>query len=312
LYEEVASLAVKWNKNQNLGLVVGATHPQELSNVRQMAPDLWILAPGVGAQGGDLQATLRAGLRSDGMGLLISVSRGVSRAADPHQAAEDLRAEINVFRQTVTSRGRSITNELQIHRPLRATIADGLLEAGCIKFGFFKLKSGLQSPIYIDLRELVSHPDLLARVAQAYLPLLNRLTFDRLAALPYAALPITTAISLRSGWPMVYPRKEIKDYGTRAEIEGVFKAGETAVVIDDLATTGGSKFEAIDRLTTAGLKVKDVVVLVDRQSGASGALAEAGYNLHAVFTLMDLLDYWEQAGRITTSQASQVREFLSQ
>ncbi len=311
MYEEVAYLASQWNTRQNLGLVVGATHPQELARVRRLAPELWILAPGVGAQGGELQAALHAGLRPDGLGLLLPVSRAISRAENPRLAAKEIRDEINVFRQDLSSR-RFISNIQQITlNPLQAAIADGLLEAGCIKFGSFILKSGLQSPVYIDLRELVSHPALLSQVAQAYLPLLKGLSFDRMAALPYAALPITTAISLQSGWPMIYPRKEVKDYGTRAEIEGAFTAGECVVVIDDLATTGGSKFEAIDRLAAAGLKISDVAVLVDRQSGAAEALAKAGYKLHAVFTLLELLAYWEYSGSISTTQAAEVREFLN-
>jgi uridine monophosphate synthetase len=109
---------------------------------------------------------------------------------------------------------------------------------------------------------------------------------------------------------MIYPRKEIKAYGTQAEIEGIFAPGETAVVIDDLATTGGSKFEAIEKLTSAGLHVRDVVVLIDRQSGAAEGLAQAGYNLHAVFTLGELLDVWEHTGKISIDQASSVRDFL--
>ena len=135
--------------------------------------------------------------------------------------------------------------------------------------------------------------------------------FDRLAALPYAALPIATAISLQSGYPLVYPRKETKEYGTRNVIEGLFQPGERVVVIDDLTTTGGSKFEAIDKLKAAGLEVSDVVVLVDRQSGADQALAEAGYRLHAVFSLTHLLDIWEAAGKITSEQSRSVREFLA-
>ncbi len=111
---------------------------------------------------------------------------------------------------------------------------------------------------------------------------------------------------------MIYPRKEVKEYGTRVEIEGEYHAGETVVVIDDLATTGGSKFEAIEKLTAAGLQVKDVIVLIDRQSGASEALAQAGYRLHAVLTLSDLLDYWEASGRIAPEQIQAAREFLAQ
>ena len=146
------------------------------------------------------------------------------------------------------------------------SLADELLSAGCIKFGEFTLKSGLKSPIYIDLRRIITHPKLLEQIGAAYLPLLKDLKFDRIAGLPYAAIPIATAISLAGNYPMIYPRKEVKTYGTKAEIEGKYHAGETVVVIDDLATTGGSKFEAIEKLTGAGLVVKDVVVLVDRQS----------------------------------------------
>ncbi|HTX92608.1 MAG TPA: orotate phosphoribosyltransferase [Anaerolineales bacterium] len=193
-----------------------------------------------------------------------------------------------------------------------ASLADGLLEAGCVKFGEFTLKSGLKSPIYLDLRQVISYPRLLAQVGAAYLPLLAGLKFDRLAGLPYAAIPIATAVSLQGGYPMIYPRKEVKDYGTRAEIEGEYKAGETVVVIDDLATTGGSKFEAIDKLTGAGLKVRDVTVLIDRQSGAKEALERAGYRLHAVLTIAKLLDYWEKTGRVGKDKIAATREFLKQ
>jgi uridine monophosphate synthetase len=190
------------------------------------------------------------------------------------------------------------------------TLAEGLLKAGCVQFGTFTLKSGLQSPIYLDLRRLVSMPSLLAEVGVAYSVILKRLHFDRLAALPYAALPMATAISLQNGWPLIYPRKEAKAYGTRAEIEGIYQAGERTVVIDDLATTGESKFEAIEKLKSAGLIVEDVVVLIDRQSGAVESLAGAGYRLHAVFTLTDLLDYYQANHSIPNEQISAARDFI--
>lgn len=312
LYEQVALLAKGWNRSDNLGLVVGATQPDALRAVRRIAPDLWILAPGVGAQGGDLGAALRAGLRPDGLGLLVPVSRGISAAEQPHQAAIVLRDAINQVRRQIESPvdrpGKTVRESPQasVH------IADELLEVGCIQFGTFTLKSGLQSPVYIDLRRLVGNPPLLARVAAAYQSLLGSLRFDRLAAIPYAAIPIATAISLASGWPLIYPRKEAKEYGTRVEVEGVYRPGEIAVVIDDLTTTGGSKFETIEKLTALGLQVKDVVVLIDRQSGAAETLAQAGYHLHAVFTLTELLDHWERTNRVPAEKLSAVRKFLSQ
>ena len=191
-----------------------------------------------------------------------------------------------------------------------ASLADQLLSAGCIKFGEFTLKSGLKSPIYIDLRQIITYPKLLAEIAHAYLPLLSTLQFSRIAGLPYAAIPIATAISLAGNYPMIYPRKEAKAYGTRAEIEGEYHAGETAVVIDDLATTGGSKFEAIEKLTGAGLVVRDVVVLVDRQSGAKESLEQAGFSMHAVLTITRLLDYWEDHGTVTRDKIEATRLFL--
>lgn len=319
LYEHVASLARLWNQKDNLGLVVGATHPQALSRVRSRAPELWILAPGVGIQGGELRAALAAGLRADGLGLLLPVSRAIARAADPRQAARQLNEEINQIRaelaqslhkRDVLTASQPGSSSSPLTEPL-AQLADDLLAAGCVKFGQFTLKSGLSSPVYIDLRTLISAPTLLARVAAAYVPLLGRLRFERLAALPYAAIPIATAISLQTGWPVIYPRKEAKTYGTQVEIEGSYLPGEQVVVIDDLTTTGGSKFEAIQKLAHAGLQVSEVVVLIDRQSGAAQALAGAGYTLHAVFTLTQLLDHWERRGLVSAEHIQATRRFLS-
>ena len=94
LYEHVANLAQGWNTKNNIGLVVGATHVDAMKRVRAAAPDLWFLAPGVGAQGGELESALKAGLRKDGKGILFPVSRGISRASNPAKAAAELRDEI--------------------------------------------------------------------------------------------------------------------------------------------------------------------------------------------------------------------------
>lgn len=310
VYEKVAGLASEWGTKDNLGLVVGATFPDALKRVRSLAPEQWILSPGVGAQGADLKTTLRAGLREDGLGLLVNVSRSVSRASDPREAAQEMVDAIRSAREDTRPRqvGKARKRSTQVAEPL----VEGLLSMGCVQFGEFTLKSGLVSPIYIDLRRLVAFPGWMTQVAAAYIRLLKTLKFDRIAGLPYAALPITTAISLQGNWPMIYPRKSSKDYGTTAEIEGIYHPGETVVVIDDLATTGGSKFEAIEKLTAAGLKVQDVVVLIDRESGAREALKEAGFQMHALFKLTSLLNHWEETERLPSELIDKTRQFLQE
>ncbi|MBE9479710.1 MAG: orotidine-5'-phosphate decarboxylase [Chloroflexi bacterium] len=308
LYVHLAKMAAKWSMHANLGLVVGATDPDALAAVRCAAPDLWLLAPGVGAQGADLERALSAGLRNDGLGVLVPVSRGIAMAEDPGGEARVLRDRINQARQQWRQIG--VSEDLPLKD--RWHLADDLLSSGCVQFGDFKLKSGLRSPIYFDLRRLISHPGLLHRVAQTYCLLLNELAFDRMAALPYAALPIVTAIGLINKRPMIYPRKEAKSHGTQAVIEGEYSSGETAVVIDDLATTGASKFEAISRLEAVGLQVRDVVVLIDRQSGARGELSDRGIKMHAVFNLGELIEHWSGSGAISIEQAEQVRVFMKQ
>ena len=90
-------------------------------------------------------------------------------------------------------------------------------------------------------------------MAHAYAQVLRGLEYDRFAGIPYAALPIATAVALELDKPLIYPRRETKEYGTKALIEGEYTAGETAVILDDLTTTGETKFEAIEKLTSAGL-----------------------------------------------------------
>ncbi len=94
LYIYVAKLAEQWNEKNNVGLVVGATHPQIMEMIRAAVPDLWFLSPGVGAQGGELELALKSGLRADGKGMLIPISRGISRAENPKLAAAEIRDEI--------------------------------------------------------------------------------------------------------------------------------------------------------------------------------------------------------------------------
>lgn len=328
LYLVVLEHVRRWNLDSpNLGLVVGATYPDELRAVRALAPDLWLLVPGIGTQGGDLEAAVTAGLKSDNTGLIVNVSRAVLYAPDPRAAARTFRDRINDTR----SKGRWKVGKLKVEsyepstlqpstlqpstlqpstfQPSTALIL-ALYDLGAVQFGDFTLHSGRKSPIYIDLRLLVSDPAVMRQVTQAYVQILRNLSFDRLAAIPYAALPIGTAVSLALGRPLIYPRKEIKEHGTKRAIEGRYNPGESVVVLDDLITTGGSKLEAIAPLEAAGLHVSDIVVLIDREQGGREALAERGYRLHSALKLSEIAATLHGLGRIGDAEHDAVQALI--
>lgn len=186
-----------------------------------------------------------------------------------------------------------------------------LHEIGAVRLGRFTLHSGRVSPIYIDMRLLASYPEALRSVAQAYAALLAPLSFDLLAAVPYAGLPIGTAVALETGFPLIYPRKDAKGYGTGKGVEGRWEAGQTAVVIEDLVTSGDSILQAITALKGVQLQVRDAVVLIDREQGGRTALEAQGYGLHAVLTLGQLLRILEDERRISAAEHRTVLQELA-
>jgi uridine monophosphate synthetase len=190
------------------------------------------------------------------------------------------------------------------------SLAEILFDTGAVRLGQFTLHSGRVSPIYLDLRVLVSYPQALKEVAAAYTTQLAGLQYDLLAAVPYAGLPIGVAISLLINQPLIYPRKEMKSYGTGKGIEGVWQAGQTAVMIEDLVTSGDSVIQGIGILRQAGLTITEAVVLIDREQGGRKNLAEQGVTLHAVTTLRDLLEAMVSRGRITSAQKEEVAQAL--
>jgi uridine monophosphate synthetase len=191
-------------------------------------------------------------------------------------------------------------------------LSELLLRIGAVQFGEFTLKNGRKSPFYLDLRILVSHPAALARVGRAMIRRVDAVSYDRLAGIPYAGLPIAVAMSMISGRPLVYARKELKVYGTKQQVEGEFHVGERVLMVDDVITSGGAKLEAMAPLRDAGLVVEDVVVLVDRRSGDGAALAAAGLRLHSVLEVGTLLDHLRGAEAVDDADLRRAREFLAE
>ena len=191
-------------------------------------------------------------------------------------------------------------------------LALDLHSIGALKFGEFTFKSGIVSPMYIDLRLFISYPKVLKKVTKLYADKLTRLTYDRLAGVAYAALPIAGAISLELEQPWIFMRKEglQKGYGLKKSLEGEYNDGETVVMIEDLVTRATSLLEAIPAIESHGLVVKDAVVLLDYGKGGGEKLKAKGYNLHAFMTVHELVDIMKNEGKIDEQKHAQCLKFL--
>ena len=297
-------IAESWNDSGGVGLVAPATEPGVLASVRRTAPHLPILCPGVGAQGGDLQAAVAAGLDANGAGLIINVSRGVTEAPDPAQAAREWRDRLEAARQQAQSptSGKSKIQEVIVE----------MFKIGAIQFKPVKLKSGLNSPYYNDLRMLSSYPRLLQAVAELMSKTMERdgLKPDILVGIALAGIPLSTALSQYTGIPGGYVRSERKEHGTKRMVEGVWPEGGTALLVDDVVSDGASKLEVLGHLQEAGLQVRDIVVLVDRGQGGPDVMARYGLKCHAVITMDAVLDVLHGEGLITTENVEESRRFM--
>jgi uridine monophosphate synthetase len=196
---------------------------------------------------------------------------------------------------------------------LKKEIALDLHEIGALKFGEFTFKSGIVSPMYMDLRLFVSYPKVLKKVAKAFASMIEPLEYDKLAGIAYAALPIAGAVSLEMEKPWIYMRKEglAKGYGLKKAIEGEFSKGDVIVVIDDLVTKGDSKLEVIEPFQNNGLVIKDFVVLIDYEKGGSALLKEKGFNLHAFLTMKEVVEIMKENNKIDDAKYKQCVDFLA-
>ncbi len=307
LYKVITGkIASGWNASGNVGLVAPATDPHVLGEVRRAAPHLPILCPGVGAQGGEAEAAVLAGLNPMGAGLLINVSRGIMEAPDPGEAARHWRERLEQARAKYVPERK--------HGRARALhdVVNEMFNIGAIRFEEVTLKSGLVSPYYTDLRVLGSYPALLRKVAALMASTVQdaNLSPDILIGIAMAGIPLAVALSQHTGIPAGYVRAAAKSYGTKKMVEGAWREGATALLVDDVVSDGASKLEVLGNLQEAGLKVSDIIVLVDRGQGGPQLMAHHGLRCHTVATMEEVLEILLQSNLITPDKLEESRRFM--
>ena len=175
-----------------------------------------------------------------------------------------------------------------------------LWDSGAVQFGKFDLGVTLASPIYVNVRRVISNPRALRRIGQLIAEETRTLAgmlrphiqpFELVAGVPMGGLHIATAFSLTADVPLIYPQPRARAHDLYEEIEGVYYPGQSVLVVDDLITGGRSAVETAEVLRAAGLRVSDVVVLLDRQAGGRDRLQAAGLTLHPLLSLEVLLNY---------------------
>ena len=196
-------------------------------------------------------------------------------------------------------------------------IAEALVDSGALKFGRFKLKSGIISPYYIDLSWLLSSPECFSRIVElAALEikrLLSEVKVDKLASIELKGALLLPSIACRLGMPCIIVRKEVKSYGAVGRIAGgEVKPGERFIFFDDVVTSGESKLEGIKPIEEKGGVVEAVLVVIDREQGGREMLEGCGYRLISLTTISNVIHSLLRMGRIQNDRAEEILQYIKE
>jgi len=277
LYEEVARRAGEWGKQyqERIGLVVGATDTKALQRVRAIVPEMWILAPGIGAQGGDLEAACAAGLSAGGSKLLLPISRGISKATDPREAAEAFRLAINAARKQPVLAAAASSSSSSSSSALKSYQSEFIrfaLEREVLLLGSFTLKSGRVSPYFFNAGKFTSGLAL-KKLSHFYAQsiLESKIEFDVLFGPAYKGITLASAVAVAlaeltgKDVPFAYDRKEAKDHGEGGKLVGADMRGKKVVIVDDVITAGTAIRESMELMASVQAEVVGVSLALDRQ-----------------------------------------------
>lgn len=190
-----------------------------------------------------------------------------------------------------------------------------LHEKKALRFGDFTLASGKKSSYYIDLRLIASYPHIFRKMIMHLQKLISEKTgfdnFDCIATVPTGGLVIASALAFEILKPLVYIRDKPKEYGTSKSIEGHIFDGQKMLLVDDVATTGGSIVKAIEKLKDAGTLVSDSYVIINRMEGADKALEEKGVKMHQLTDILEISKILNEAKLIDDKTLESVKNQVS-
>ena len=191
-------------------------------------------------------------------------------------------------------------------------ISELLYSSGCIKFGEFILSSGMRSPVYLDLRALLSYPKKFKEIIHYSAQKISNLSFNLICGIESSGIPLATGLSLKMDIPMIYVRKETKKHGLEKIVEGEFQMGKRVLVVDDVATSGRSILHAVKVLESVGLIVKDAFVIVDRGQGSKDLLLSKHVKLHCLASLSEIIKILGKMDLIKKEEYNAVLNYLGE
>ena len=187
-----------------------------------------------------------------------------------------------------------------------------LHQNGIIKFGDFTLASGKKSSYYVDLRLVPSYPHefrmMIKHLQNDVATNIGLDSFDSIVSVPTGGLVIASALAIETVKPLIYVRSKPKEYGTSKSVEGKIQDGMKVLMIDDVATTGGSVVNAIKSLREANIKVTDAYVIVNRMEGADEALKEQGVKMHSILNVMQITQVLYEQNLVDDSVLQKVKD----
>lgn len=323
-YLKLVKEVKNWGSPEQLFLEVGTVETEILKNIRTEAPErtillrsFWSTIPRLldsqlsdksllPSESPQLASLLKSGLNEHGEGLILPIPQDWLKAENLSEKLNQLNQQLQKIRIEVTKQNDTcelwVSNVCILDKHPHQDLILQLYDLGCILFGEYVQASGAVFPYYVDLRKIISEPQIFHQILQAYAEIVKKLDFDRIAGIPYGALPTATGLSLMLHHPLIFPRKEVKAHGTRRLVEGHYQPGEKVVVIDDILISGKSAIEGAEKLKSCGLEIEDIVVFINHEQGVIERLKQAGYQAHSVLSISEITETLYSAGKINQEQ----------